>query len=144
MKRSVLLALAALLLASLGILGAAGVTTRDDGGVVSANSCSSWVNSTAQRVAQARLLVEPPERAGNAAVAASTAAQEIYQLAQQQVQSSPPNGAQDLNGDLVEAMGAAAAGLAGTGGAAPETQLAFAKAIIYNAGVRLTVLNQTC
>ena len=141
MKRTILLALVALLLATLGGLGFVAHRGRQ---VASANSCSSWVSSTGQRVAQARLLVEPPERAGNAAVDAQTAAQEIYQLAQQQAQSSPPSGAQDLNGDLVEAMGDATAGLAGTGGAAPETQLAFAKAIIYNAGVRLTVLNQSC
>ena len=140
MKRIIPLALAAVLLGALGGYGLG----RRGAPVASANSCSSWVSTTGQRVAQARLLVEPPERAGNAAVAPQTAAQEIYRLAQQQAQSNPPRGAQDLNGDLVEAMGAGAAGLGGAGGAAPETQLTFAKAVIYNAGARLTLLQKSC
>src|SRR3712207_7300229 len=45
-----------------------------------------------------------------------------------------------LNGDLVEALSAGAAALGGGGGASPDAQVAFAKAIVYNADLRISIL----
>jgi hypothetical protein len=48
-----------------------------------------------------------------------------------------------VNGDLVEAFSVAAEGLA-SGGPDAATQVVFAKAIVYNADVRLLSVVDTC
>ncbi len=107
-------------------------------------ACDDWVNGVSDRLTDARQLIEPPERSGYTSNNPQADAQTLYQLAQEISNSDPPEGGERLQGDLIEALSAAVAGLSGGGGAAPETQLAFAKAIIYNADVRLAVLSDTC
>lgn len=106
--------------------------------------CDDWVNGVSDRMTEVRELIEPPERSGYSSGNLQQDAQTLYQIAQEIGNSDPPEGGERLQGDLVEALSAAVAGFSGGGGAAPETQLTFAKAIVYNADVRLAVLGDTC
>jgi hypothetical protein len=69
-------------------------------------------------------------------------AQALYDLAQEQANSNPPDEAFNLNGDLIEAFSAGSNALAGGGPA--EAQIAFAKAIVYNADLRIAYLLDGC
>jgi len=109
-----------------------------------AQDCDDWGNDTADRVEIARLLLYPPERDGESTGSLSGDAQALYDVAQEQANSDPPDEGVKLNGDLVEAMSAASAALGGGGGASPDVQIAFAKAIIYNADLRLAYLLDGC
>lgn len=135
--------LAGLLLAL--VLGAVGYTRLPRAAAIpNLTSCKDWTNQTATRVAEARQLLYPPERRQQSTGSLQGDARALAQLAQQQAGSGPPSGGANLNGDLVEALSAGAAALGGGGGASPDAQIAFAKAIVYNADLRLSVLRQSC
>jgi hypothetical protein len=102
------------------------------------------VNGVSERLTEVRQLLEPADRSGYRSPGLAQDAQILYEIAQEIGNSSPPDGGERLHGDLIEALSAAVAGFSGGGGAAPETQLTFAKAIVYNADVRLAVLSETC
>ena len=63
-------------------------------------------------------------------------------MAQEQANSNPPNGADNLNGDLVEAFSAGANAL--YGGPSADAQIALAKGVIYNADLRVNYLLDGC
>lgn len=109
-----------------------------------AQSCGDWGNATSDRVAQARELMYPKERQQKSTGSIQGDAQALYKLAQDQAGTSPPKAGQKLNGDLVEALSAGAAALGGGVGAAPDAQIAFAKAIVYNADLRIAYLLDHC
>lgn len=138
MKRWVLAAaLAAVVAAALLGLG-----TRARPGA--AQDCDDWANQTAERVAIARQLLYPPERQEETTGSVEGDAQALFDLAREQADSEPPEGAANLNGDLIEAFAAGSAALGGGGGASPDAQVAFAKAIVYNADLRLAYLLDGC
>lgn len=103
--------------------------------------CGDWIDETDERVQAARSLLYPSDRPGAFQGSVQQAAEEMFLLYEEQLNSAPPDGAGQLNDDLVEAMSVGAEGLAGSGGAAPETQIVFAKAIVYNADARLLAVN---
>ena len=108
-----------------------------------AQDCDDWGNQTAERVAIARQLLYPAERQEQSTGSLEGDAQALYDLAREQADSDPPEEASNLNGDLIEAFAAGSAALAGDG-ASPEAQVAFAKAIVYNADLRLAYLLDGC
>jgi hypothetical protein len=107
-----------------------------------AQSCEDWGEDTLDRVAIARQLVYPRERQEQTTGSARGDAQALYDLAEEQGNSNPPDEAYNLNGDLVEAYFAASNAL--LGGGSSESQMAFAKAIIYNADLRLAYFLDGC
>jgi hypothetical protein len=107
-----------------------------------AQSCEDWGNDTLDRVAIARQLVYPRERQEESTGSLEGDAQALYDVAQEQANSQPPDEAYNLNGDLVEAYSAASNAL--LGGGSSEAQMAFAKAIIYNADLRLAYFMDGC
>ncbi len=109
-----------------------------------AQNCEDWGNQALDRVGIARQLLVPPERGGQSSGSAQGDAQAFFDLGQELANSNPPEEALNLNGDLVEALSAASTALSGGGGASPEAQIAFAKAIIYNADLRLAYLLDGC
>lgn len=133
------LALVALLI----VIAAAGFIAHGARAVpLAASSCTNWGNQTSQRVNQARQLIEPAELGGKSTGSAQGDAQALVQLANNQAGTSPPSSGQKLNSDLVEGFSAGANALAGTGD--PNAQMALAKAIVYNADVRLAYLLDHC
>ncbi len=139
MRRWSLLALAVVLAAAVG--GYFGLGARVD---ARAQDCEDWTNQTNERVNDARTLLYPLGRIDAFEGSAVEAAQEMDLILQDQEQSEPPDGAGVLHDDLIEAMSAAVEGLSGGGAVAPETQIVFAKAIIYNADARLVTFINTC
>ena len=109
-----------------------------------AQNCEDWGNQTADRVAIARQLLYPPERQEESTGSLQGDAQALYDLAQERANSDPPDEAFNLHGDLIEAFAAGATALGGGGGAAPDAQVAFAKAIVYNADLRIAYLLDGC
>lgn len=107
-----------------------------------AQNCDRWGNDTADRVAIARQLLYPRERQEESTGSLQGDAQALYDIAQEQANSNPPSEAFNLNGDLVEALSAGANSLAG--GGSSEAQIAFAKAIVYNADLRIAYLLDSC
>jgi len=132
------------LLALVVVIAMAGLVGHSARAVPLASSCSDWGNQTTKRVDQARLLIEPKELGGQSTGSVQGDAQALLQLAQDQAKTSPPKPGQKLNGDLVEAFSAAANALSGTGNASPDAQIALAKAIVYNADLRLAYLLDHC
>jgi len=130
------------LLALVVIVALAGVMGHSARAVPLASSCSDWGNQTTKRVDQARLLLEPAELGGKSTGSAQGDAQALRQLAQDQAKTNPPKSGQKLNGDLLEGFSAGANALAGTGAA--DAQIALAKAIVYNADLRLAYLLDHC
>ena len=126
--------------------GLAGVvlSQRDTTARPAAQDCGDWVSDTADRVAIARQLLYPPDRQEETTGSLDGDAQALGDLADEQAQTEPPEEAFNLNGDLVEAFAAGSEALLGGGAAAPEAQIAFAKAIVYNADLRLGILNEGC
>ena len=112
--------------------------------VPSAQDCDDWANGTWDRVDVARQLLYPPERQEESTGSLAGDAQALVDLAEEQAGTEPPDEALNLNGDLVEAFAAGAAALGGAGGASPDAQIAFAKAIVYNADLRLSILLEGC
>jgi len=109
-----------------------------------ANSCDDWGNDTADRIATARQLLYPAERQEQSTGSLQGDAQALYQLAQEQANSDPPDGGVNLNGDLIEAFSAGSTALSGGGGGSAEAQIALAKAIVYNADLRVSYLLDGC
>jgi len=117
----------------------AGPTTGEAQG-----SCGDWLQQTAERVGEARFVLYPVDRSGGTGRAPDQDAQVLLQMADEQYQSNYPEGAVELNDDLAEAFTTGASGLVNAGGAAPETQITFAKAIVYNADARLLAVSDSC
>jgi len=135
----------ALLLALLAIVvTASGLFAYDARALPSASKCSDWGNQTSDRIATARQLLYPQERQEQSTGSAQGDAQALYQLAQDQANSNPPDEGANLNGDLIEAFSAGSTALSGGGGGSPEAQIAFAKAIVYNADLRVAYLLDGC
>lgn len=111
-----------------------------------ASKCSDWGNDTSDRIAAARELLYPQERQTQTTGSLQGDAQALYQLAQDQANSSPPDTGFNLNGDLIEAMSAGSTALSGGGGGggSAEAQIALAKGIIYNADLRIAYLLDGC
>lgn len=107
-------------------------------------SCDDWGNQTADRIATARQLLYPSERQEQSTGSVQGDAQALYQLAQDQANSDAPDEGFNLSGDLVEAFSAGANALAGGNGSSPDAQIAFAKAIVYNADLRVAYLLDGC
>jgi len=112
--------------------------------VPSAANCDDWSNDTAERIQTARQLLYPAERQEQTTGSVQGDAQALYELARDQANSEPPDEAFNLNGDLIEAFSAGSTALSGGGGAAPDAQIAFAKAIVYNADLRVGYLLDGC
>jgi hypothetical protein len=125
------------------VVAASGLLTYDARAVPSASKCSDWGNQTSDRIATARQLLYPQERQQQSTGSVQGDAQALYQLAQDQANSNPPDEAVNLNGDLVEAFSAGFTALSG-GGGSPEAQISFAKAIVYNADLRVAYLLDGC
>lgn len=109
-----------------------------------AQDCDDWADATSERVGIARELIYPAEREGQTTGSAQGDAQALYELAQEQADSDPPDEAFNLNGDLIEGFSAASLALQGGGGASPDAQIALAKAIVYNADLRIAYLVDGC
>jgi hypothetical protein len=123
----------------------AGVSFAYDARAVpAAADCDDWGNATADRIATARQLLYPAERQEQTTGSLQGDAQALYQLAQEQADSDPPDEAVNLNGDLIEAFSAGSTALNGGGGSSPDAQIAFAKAIVYNADLRVAYLLDGC
>ncbi len=131
--------------AALAVLVAASSLAYGSRGSASAlQSCDDWGNQTADRIGVARQLLYPLERQEQTTGSVQGDAQALYDLAQEQANSNPPDEGFNLNGDLVEALSAGANALGGSTGASPDAQVAFAKAIIYNADPRVAYLLDGC
>jgi hypothetical protein len=107
-----------------------------------AQGCEDWVGQTNERVNAARGLLYPADRPGAFAGTPEQAAEQLSVLFEEQADSAPPEGARQVNGDLVEALSVGAEGLAAGG---PEAAaIVFAKAIVYTADARLLAVVNTC
>lgn len=113
-------------------------------GSTAAQSCEDWGNDALERVGIARELLYPQERQGQTSGSAQGDAQALYDLAQEEANSNPPEEAFNLSGDLVEAFSAGSNALLGGQGGSPEAQIAFAKAVVYNADLRIAYLLDGC
>jgi hypothetical protein len=131
---------AAIVVVTAAIGGYLGGVARAD---VRLQDCGDWVDQTNDRVQYARTLLYPPDRPDAFEGTLAEAAEELYILYEEQLESEAPDGAQQLSDDLSEAMVVGAEGLA-AGDAAAETQIVFAKSIIYNADARLLAVVETC
>jgi len=109
-----------------------------------AANCDDWGNETADRIATARQLLYPAERQEQTTGSLQGDAQALYQLAQEQAKSDPPDEGFNLNGDLIEAFSAGSTALSGGGSGSAEAQIALAKAIVYNADLRVAYLLDGC
>jgi hypothetical protein len=126
------------------IVGAAAMLFAINGAAPSsaAQNCEDWGLDTSDRVGIARQLLYPFERQEESSGSIEGDARALYDLAQEQANSQPPEEAFNLNGDLVEAFSAGANALAGS--QSGDAQIAFAKAIVYNADLRLAYLLDGC
>ncbi len=113
-------------------------------GSSAAQSCEDWGNQTSNRVVIARQLLYPRERQEQTSGSAQGDAQALYDLAQEQANSNPPDEAFNLSGDLAEAFSAGSTALNGRGGGSLEAQIAFAKGIVYNADLRIAYFLDGC
>lgn len=113
-------------------------------GSTASQSCDDWGNQTSDRVAIARQLLYPRERQEQSSGSAQGDAQALFDLAQEQANSNPPNEAFNLSGDLTEAFSAGSTALIGGQGGSPEAQISFAKSIVYNADLRLAYFLDGC
>jgi len=136
MKKWILLAAVAVVLA--GTLFAYAVPRNSS----AAQNCEDWGNQTLDRIEVGRQLLYPYERQTQTTGSAQGDAQALLNVAQEQANSSPPDGADNLNGDLVEAFSAGSNAL--YGGPSAEAQIALAKGVIYNADLRVNYLLDGC
>lgn len=141
MKR-ILLTIAATLMVVVS-LGLAYARATSAGADSLAQECDTWVDQTNARVQDARVLLYPSDRPDAFAGTVEEAAQELLAIYQEQLGGEPPDGAGQLNDDLLEAMAVGAEGLATNSADAP-LQIVFAKSIIYNADARLLLLAERC
>lgn len=138
MKRS-------LLIAALACIGMAAVfVSTVPSGSSAAQSCDDWGNDTYDRVGIARELLYPPERQTQTSGSAQGDAQALYDLAQEQANSNPPDEGFNLSADLVEAFTTGSIALTGGQGSSPDAQIAFAKSIVYNADLRIAYFLDGC
>ncbi|HEV2073708.1 MAG TPA: hypothetical protein VGR29_08720 [Thermomicrobiales bacterium] len=107
-----------------------------------AQNCDDWGNDTLDRIEIGRQLLYPRERQEESTGSLQGDAQALFDIAQEQANSNPPDEAFNLNGDLVEGFSAGANALSGSGAA--EAQIALAKGIIYNADLRVAYLLDGC
>lgn len=103
-----------------------------------------WSEQTSDRIGVARQLLYPVERQEQTTGSVQGDAQALYDLAQEQANSDPPDEGFNLSGDLIEAFSAGANALGGNTGANPDAQIAFAKSIVYNADLRVVYLLDGC
>lgn len=108
-----------------------------------AQNCEDWGNRTLDRIEVGRQLLYPYERQTQTTGSIQGDAQALANVAQEQAGSNPPSGAENLNGDLVEAFSAGANALYGGSGSA-DAQIALAKGVIYNADLRVAYLLDGC
>jgi len=139
MRRST--ALAALALVLVGVLGF-GWQTQNASSAPALQSCEDWVSETNDRLLDARTLLYPSDRPGAFQGSLDEAADIINGIADEQASADPPDNGEVLHDDLLEALSAAEAGLAGDPNA--DVLILFAKSIIYNADARLLAVNETC
>jgi len=139
-KRTHLLSMAALV----ALIVASSLVYATRGSASALQDCDDWGNQTADRIAIARQLLYPSERQEQSTGSVQGDAQALYDLAQEQANSNAPEEGFNLSGDLVEAFSAGANALAGTTGASPDAQIAFAKSIVYNADLRVAYLLDGC
>lgn len=133
------------LAAALAVIVATSTIVYGGRGSASAlQDCDDWGNQTAERIGVARQLLYPLERQEQTTGSVQGDAQALYELAQEQANSNPPDEGFNLSGDLVEAFSAGANALGGNTGANPDAQIAFAKAIVYNADLRVAYLLDGC
>jgi hypothetical protein len=131
------------LLAAVIVVSAAGFfAVSSSASSIAAQNCEDWGNETADRVAVARQLLYPRERQEQSTGSIQGDAQALFQLAQEQANSQPPEEGFNLSGDLVEAFSAGANALAGD--PSGEAQIALAKGIVYNADLRIGYLLDGC
>lgn len=140
--RRYLLATTMVVIFAVGALAGAFIANPTSG--EAQGSCGDWLQQTSDRVGEARFILYPANRSGGTGRSAEQDAQILLQMADEQYQSNYPEGAVELNDDLAEAFTTGASGLGGAGGAAPETQITFAKAIVYNADARLIAVSESC
>lgn len=133
----------AIVLVVVAMVAGFGAYLRDARAGGSLQGCDDWVQQTNDRVNDARTLLYPADRPGAFQGSAEQAAQELFAISEEQVNSEPPDGAGPLNDDLIEALTVGAEGLA-AGGVDAAAQVVFAKAIVYNADVRLLAVIETC
>jgi hypothetical protein len=107
-----------------------------------AQNCDDWANDTSARIEVGRQLLYPSERQEQSTGSLQGDAQALFDVAQEQANSNPPDEAFNLNGDLVEAFSAGSNALAG--GGSSDAHIAFAKAIIYNADLRIAYMLDGC
>ena len=112
-------------------------------GSSAAQNCQDWGNQTLDRIEVGRQLLYPYERQTQSTGSIQGDAQALQNVAQEQANSNPPDGADNLNGDLVEAFSAGANALYG-GSASADAQIALAKGVIYNADLRVAYLLDGC
>lgn len=127
------------------VVGIVGIGSQVDGAVgapARLQSCEDWVSETNDRLLDARTLLYPADRPGAFEGSIDEAADIMTQIADEQASADPPDDGQVLQDDLLEALSAAEAGLAG--GPEATAQILFAKSIIYNADARLLAVNDTC
>ncbi len=136
MRRWALLAAVAVVLA--GTLFAYAVPRSSS----AAQNCQDWGNQTLDRIEVGRQLLYPFERQTSSTGSAQGDAQALADVAQQQANSNPPDGADNLNGDLIEAFSAGSNAL--YGGPSADAQIALAKGVIYNADLRVNFLLDGC
>lgn len=113
-------------------------------GSSAAQSCDDWGNQASDRVGIARELLYPRERQTQSSGSLQGDARALYDLAQEQANSNPPDEAFNLSGDLTEAFSAGSTALQGGGGGSPESQIAFAKSVVYNADLRIAYFLDGC
>lgn len=125
------------------IAGGLGYTTRGQADAKQGD-CGDWVSATSERVGIARDLLAPAERQEQSTGSVQGDAQALYDLAQEQANSEPPDIAYYLHGDLVEAMATGSQALSGGAGGSAEAQIGFAKSIVYNADLRVNAVADSC
>src|SRR5215211_5812938 len=133
-----------LVVAALALVASTAILGYNARAVPRAQDCDDWGNDTAERIETARQLLYPAERQEQSTGSVQGDAQALYDLAQEQANSDPPDEAFNLNGDLIEAFSAGSAALSGGGAASPDAQIAFAKSIVYNADLRVGYLLDGC
>lgn len=141
MRKMFVLAACAAMASGFAVFAGVGLPSAGD----AQGDCRGYLADTAERLSAARTILYPVERSGGTGQSPQQDAQVLFQLGQEQLNAGGPQEADEFNGDIAEALAAGAEALGGGGGgAAPETQITFAKAIIYNADARLDLVAQYC
>jgi hypothetical protein len=137
MRKWWLVAVAAVLAASVG--GYLGFDAR--AGAV--QNCEDWANQTFDLVSEARTYLYEPERPDAFQGSDQERAQALFGIADELLNTEPPDDAGQIDGDLQEALQSAAAGYE-AGGSDGATLVYFGKSIVYNADARLVTYLNGC